>query len=188
MTGNMPLLRPFLCLLFLAASAYAVPVELIPGLLSYDMPDFFHNYAPHGDPGDNPFSGQGRPVELGEIGNNERHLRQLNVSIRAVGFTIGNGKRVTTTPVSFEELKKEMELRLHRGPGASKPEETSFAGHKALHVQSITPHNIGFSFYQDTIWVPLTPNAVLEIIPTGTSPELLQTIVDSFSTMKLTLK
>jgi hypothetical protein len=178
------LLLPFL---LVVTSAFAAPVELIPGLLSYEMPEFFHRLTPAGDPGDNPFSGKSRPIELGEPGNSPERLRQLNISIRAVGFTIGNGKRVTTTPLSFDELKKEMEQRIHYGKSA-KPQETLFAGQKAVHVTSTTQRGGLPAFYKDVIWVPLTPNSVLEIDPTATSPELLQTILETFKTMKLTPK
>jgi hypothetical protein len=171
-------------LLLILTPAFAAPVELIPGLLSYDVPEFFYRLTPPGDPGDDPFSGQSRPIELGELGNSPERLRQLNISIRAVGFAIGNGKRVTRTPLSFDDLKKEMEQRIHYGE-SSKPEETLFAGQKALHVTSTTQRGALPAFYKDVIWVPLTPNSVLEIDPTATSPELLQTIVTSFKTMKL---
>jgi hypothetical protein len=180
-------MKPFLIFVLAAASAVAAPIELIPGLLSYDMPDFFSRFTAPGDPGDNPFAGQSRPVELGERRNSPERLRQLNISIRAVGFTIGNGKRVTTAALSFDDLKKEMEKRIHYGE-SSKPEETLFAGHKALHVTSITRRGALPAFYMDIIWVPLTPNSVLEVHPIATSPELLQTIVDSFKTMKLLTK
>ena len=178
-------MKRFLILLLLALPAFAAPVELIPGLLSYDMPDFFYCLTPPGDPGDNPFSGQSRPIELGEMGNSPERLRQLNISIRAVGFTIGNGKRVSTTPLSFDDLKKEMEQRLPYAHQSSKLEETSFAGHKALQLEATIPRNALPAFYKHTIWVPLTPNQVLEVDPTATSPELLQTILNTFKTMKL---
>ena len=175
-------------LLLVATPSFAAPVELIRGLLSYDMPDFFYRLTPAGDPGDNPLSGQSRSVELGELANGPKRLRQLNVSIRAVGFTIGDGKRVSTTPLSFDDLKKEMEQRLRYGGQTSKPEETLFAGHKALLLTATVPKGEGPPLYKNTIWVPLTPNQVLEIDPTATSPELLQTILESFKTMKLTPK
>lgn len=126
-------------LFLVSTSAFAAPVELFSGLLSYDMPEFFYRLTPPGDPGGNPFSGRSRPIEFGELGNSPERLRQLNVSIRAVGFSIGEGKRVITTPLSFDDLKKEMEQRLHYGAGAAKPEATSFAGHRALHIKATIP-------------------------------------------------
>ena len=178
----------YFILFFLALPAFAAPAELIPGLLSYDMPEFFYRLTPPGDPGDNPFSGQSRSIEFGELANGPKRLRQLNISVRAVGFTIGKGKRVSTTPLSFDELKKEMERTLHYGGESSKPEVTSFAGHKALQLKATVPRPDNPAFYKATIWVPLTPNRVLEIDPTATSPELLQTILDSLKSMKLLSK
>ena len=175
-------MKRFFILLLLALPALAAPVELIPGLLSYDMPDFFYRLTPPGDPGDNPFSGQSRPIELGELANSPKRLRQLNVSIRAVGFTIGEGKRVSTTPLSFDDLKQEMGRRLNYGEQLSKPEETVFASRKALQLRAMIPRKPNPPFHKNTIWVPLTPNQVLEIDPTATSPELLQTILESFKT------
>lgn len=181
-------------LLFLAAGLFAVhssfAVELIPGLVSYDPPDFFNVGKAHLDPGDSPASMQRRPVQLSAKDNGYTHFRELNVSLRGVGMSVGEGKRVTSKPVSFDELKTLMATTVlsKRATKAPKVEEFQFAGRRALRLKQtvLTPQMApGASLIFDFVWVPLDPNHVLEVKPVASNEELLKTIWDSLETFKI---
>jgi hypothetical protein len=181
-----------LIFLFLAASSIvAAPVELIPGLVSYDPPDFFDVGQAHADPGDNSFAMQSRPIQLtSKYGG----IRELNVSVRGVGSTIGEGKHVTMKPVSFDELKTIMAATVisDRATNSPKVEGFQFAGRKALRVKQVVwipqLEPGGASLIFDFVWVPLDSNRVLEIKPVGRTEELLKSVWDSLNTFKILAK
>lgn len=162
---------------------------IIPGVASYEPPAFFAGFRPHHDPGDNPFSGVAQAIEYLGTDNGYTHFRHLNVGTRMVGFTIGEGKRVTYAKVTEGDLKKLMlDTLAKRATNSPKVEEIVFAGSKAFKIHCVVPMpqiHAGITFLFDYIWVPVKPNQVLELKLVGSDEQLLKTVGDSLSTFRL---
>lgn len=162
---------------------------IVPDIASYDPPAFFAGSEPHHDPGDSPFSGQAQAIEYLGTDNRYTHFRQLNVGTRLVGFTIGDGKRVTYTEVTDADLKKLMSDTLTlRATNSPKVEEIALAGRKAFRLHCVVPMpqiRDGIIFLFDYIWVSIKPNLVLELKLVGSDEQLLKTVRDSLSTFKI---
>ena len=168
--------------------------EFIPDLLIYEPPEFFQSFKPSsGGPGANPFSMHSQVRELLAKGNSPKSFRQLNVSVRSVGVTIGEGKRVSKKPVSFVDLHQLMKTTVvsDRAQNDPKIEEVKFGGRKALNLRQVVsmPQIApGASLIFDYFWIQITPNQVLEVKAVASNEKLLKTISDSFNTLKVIAK
>ena len=176
----------------------AFSADLIPGICTFDPPANLQRGEENHDPGDSPFRMQSyairyTPKDDSFIGNNGTGTyRELNVSVRAVGMTIGEGKRVTTSPVSDDTLKQIMaeQVIAKNATNAPKVEETTFAGHKALKVRNVVPmpqvtpdHKTVFIF--ENIWVRVKPNQVLSVQKVALNDKMLETISEWLKTFKV---
>ena len=186
--------RPIFCFVTYALLQIAtLAEEFIPDLLIYDPPEFFQSFKPSSGPGANPFPTKFHQRELLAHGNNSKSFRQLNVSLRSVGVTIGEGKRVSKKPVSFVDLHELMKTTVvsDRAKNDPKVEEVKFGGRKALHLKQVVsmPQKApGASLIFDYFWVQISPNRVLEVQAVASNNELLKTITDSFKTLKVIAK
>jgi hypothetical protein len=151
------IIRTFVLALTITCLVHAE--EIIPGVLTFTPPAGFDAFKPGGDPGDNPFSGVGQLREyLSHDG------KQIDINMRLVGFSIGQGKRVTYRQLGDAGVKQEMVTlakSLQNVTNMSAIAETKLGGQKAL---SFTFHAInGIHFYCDLYWVRVDTNRVLEV-------------------------
>lgn len=150
--------------------------ELIPDICWFDAPPGMERYAENNDPGDNPFSMESKAVDF-QSGNQPANFSYIAFSIRFVGVTIGQGKTMTISPVSDEQLKLLMASEGNRGnTNAIKVEDTTLAGQKAL---------IARSPLSDFYWVRVRPNRVLVIRLHGGNEALLNSVRGKLSSLKL---
>jgi hypothetical protein len=112
------------------------------------------------------------------------------VETRAVGFTIGEGKRVTYATVADDDLKRAMvDTLTKRATNSPKVEEIKLADLKAFRVHCVVPMpqiHEGIIFLFDYIWVPVKPNQVIELKLVGSDDSLLKTVRESLSSFKIT--
>jgi len=162
---------------------------VIPGVASYEPPAFLSAYNPGSASGD-PFSGARMAINYHANDNagGSPH-RQLNIGMQAVGFTIGEGYRVTWNPVTEDEIKKLMVDRASkRATNFPKVETIQIAGRKAYKTHSVVPmpqiHD-GIVFQFETIWIPVNPNHLVTLSMSASDEKLLKTLQDSLTSFKI---
>ena len=179
------IIRTFIFALVISCWAHAE--EVIPGILTFTPPAIFGAFQPGGDPGDNPFSGVGQAREyLAPDG------KQININMRVVGFSIGEGKRVTYRQLDDAGVKQEMldfAKSLPNSPGVTNLSQivvTNFGGQKAL---SFTFHvlvrDYGIHIYGDFYWVRVDTNRVVEVELSTHSDAALVELRQSMSSLKI---
>ena len=154
------IIRTFIFVLVVSCWAHAE--EVIPGILTFTPPASFGAFKSGGDPGDNPFSGVGQAREyLSPDG------KQININVRLVGFSIGEGKRVTYQQLDDNGVKQEMlnfSKSLPNITNMTAIVETNLGGQKAF---SFTFHafvrDYGIHLYGDIYWVRIDTNRVVEV-------------------------
>jgi hypothetical protein len=131
--------RILLSLFALLFSGIARGEEVIPKTCWIDPPPELERLGGRNDPGDNPFSMQSKEIVFRPANVNPSNYRALNISVRTVGASIGDGKVVTINPVSDAQLKEAMAeatIDTHDTRVTNTPvvKETTLAGQKSLKV------------------------------------------------------
>ena len=181
-------------LAFLFAS-YLHAEVLIPGVLEFEPPPFLESFKPSADNGSNPFAGNWA-VPLREYlarGNSIPQMRQINVNLRTIGFTIGEGKRITYRSLTDKDVCDEMRLLMRSGRTTNISEivETKLGGQPALLLKS-TPaaaddqKNAATHF--ELFWVRYQTNQVIEVMLVAHSRTNLQSLDECLSRFKITKK
>jgi|ERR1017187_3003360 hypothetical protein len=168
----------------LLVSCWARAEEVIPGILTFTPPASFGAFQLGGDPGDNPFSGVGQAREyLAPDG------KQININMRLVGFSIGEGKRVTYRQLDDNGVKQEMvdfAKSLPNITNITAVAATQLGGQKAF---SFTFHAIvrdyGIHLYGDIYWVRIDTNRVVEVELSTHSDAALVELRQSISSLKI---
>jgi len=162
---------------------FAQGEEVIPRICWFDPPPELERLGERNDPGDNPFSMQSKAIVFSPNNVNPSNYQALNISLRTVGASIGNGKVVTLNPVSDAQLKEAIITATTdtRATNSPKVEETSLAGQKALKVHNI----ISIHEIDDIFWVRVRPNKVLEIRLIGATEPLLASVYQWLSSLKI---
>ena len=166
--------------------------EIIPGVCWFDPPAELERSGENHDPGDSPFRMQSYSIRFAPRDNSPLGYRELLISTRLIGATIGEGKRVTIKPVSDAELKTTMtsEVIFDRANNSPKVEEATLAGQKALKVHNVlsmpqvTPDGKTV-FYHDIYWVRVRPNYVLDVHLIGTSEAALAKVHEWLASLKI---
>jgi hypothetical protein len=178
-----------LMLLLLASMVqFAHPDNIIPDMVTYDPPPFLRGFQPQH--GDDPLSTRAEWIEYLANDNREDHFRQFRVAVSRPGMKFGQGKRVTFDPVTDQDLMKIMlEKCSGRATNSPKVEATTIAGRKAFRMKCVVPMpqiHEGIIFTFEHFWVPVGPNEVIELTLVGSDEDLLKSVKDSLSTLKIT--
>ena len=146
----------------LVFSFWAHAEDVIPGVVTFIPPTGFDAFRPGGDPGDNPFDGVGQLREyLSHDG------KQIDINARLIGFSTGEGKRLTYRQLDDAGVKQEMldfAKSLPNITNMTAVAEAKLGGQKAF---SFTFHAIvrdyGIHLYGDIYWVRVDTNRVVEV-------------------------
>ena len=170
----------------LLVSCWAHAEEVIPGVLTFTPPAGFAASRSGGDPGDNPFSG------VGQLRTYASHDGQIDINVRFVGFSIGEGKLVTYRQLDENGIKQEMSdfsksLSNSTNVTMTAVAVTNLGGQKAF---SFTFHSIvreyGRHIYGDIYWVRIDTNRVVEVELSTNSDKSLSKLRLSLSGFKIT--
>jgi hypothetical protein len=178
------IIRTFIFALIISSWAHAE--EVIPGILTFTPPASFGAFQPSSDSGDgdNPFSGVGQVREyLAPDGS------QIDINVRLVGFSIGEGKGVAYRQLDDAEVKQEM-LRFAKSHSNITNTvtilETKLDDKKAF---SFTFHVIVGDYAThidaDFYWVRIDTNRVVEVELSAHSDTALVELRKSLSGFKI---
>jgi hypothetical protein len=177
-----------LCLL----SALGYSEVIVPDLISYTKPDFLSVAKKGSSSIDDPYSGLAPIIEY--LGKDNRYtpFRQLNIGIRSVGFSRKEGNIIEYSKITQKEIKTLM-MKTVTGRATNKPkiEEIQVSGHTAYRLYSVVPMpqiHKGIIFHFEYIWIPIEPNKLIELKLVGSDKDLLKSIRDSLSTLKIKKK
>src|SRR3954467_2667679 len=148
--------RTFIKVLFLTALLPFVvrAEELIPGLLSFEPPAFLARFGPTSDAYDNMFSGV-QPVAQYLANDSYQTLRNLTINERMVGFTLGEGKKITYRKLDEKALRDEFVACFRSLPNTtniSSAIDTKLGGQKAISLSFQTPRGNGKGYYE-VYWI-----------------------------------
>jgi hypothetical protein len=168
--------------------------ELIPGVATFDPPEFLYD-AGAGHASDDMFSGVGELRRYEGKDNDIRTgQREIAINVREVGFTIGPGKVVTYQKLDDKALRDSMQSTVvgHRHvTNLTAAADAKVGNQPALYVsyqiaQPYWPKKPGALFPFEVYWVRFQTNRVLEIELTADTREHLDTLRPCLTRFKIT--
>ncbi|HTH49763.1 MAG TPA: hypothetical protein VMB21_19775 [Candidatus Limnocylindria bacterium] len=170
--------------------------DLIPGHLSFDLPPYMNGGPPgRSDPGDDPFS----PVrEIRRYAvtrtNWDAGFNNMFVSLRDVGYSIGNGKVITYRKLDDKALRtcmQETTTKQGHGTNFTQVANAKVGGLAALVVAYDVPQPPYGSRPAtvariESYWVKVQANRVLEIKLWAQDPKTLAALRSSLDRFKIT--
>jgi hypothetical protein len=157
---------------------YAQAVEIIPGELSYEPPEFFNGYGPSS-------ANPGVIREYLAKGNTYDNHRQLNFVMVP---SDGEGGEAEMPDVAMLKKRLKAKLTSPRLRNLSEVGETVIGGKKALKVSYevlIEDHPAKAVFAYELYWIPTTQNRVIQLTLSATPASQLESIRDSLKTVVL---
>ena len=158
--------------------------DLIPGIVTFDPPPFL-NGGTSGRGSDDLFSGTGEVRQYSAADNDIRtSQRRLHVNVRAVGFSIGDGKVVTYHQLDDKALRGWMQAVMDSNRNATniaRVADAKVGGQPALVAsyqvaQWAWPKEPGALFPIEVYWVRIQTNRVVEIELIADTPKHLETL------------
>ena len=122
-----------------------------------------------------------------------QQIRQINVNLRTIGFTIDEGKRITYRSLTDEDVRNEMRLLMKSGRATNVSEivETKLGGQPALLLNSIpvaADDQKNAATHFELFWVRYQTNQVIEVMLIAHSRTNLQSLNECLSKFKITKK
>ena len=183
-------------LLALALPRPSHGADLIPSVATFDPPEFLYD-AGAGHASDDIFSGVGELRRYEGKDNDIRTgQREITISVREVGCTIGPGKVVTYQKLDDKALRDSMKATVvgHRYvTNLTAAADAKVGNQPALYVsyqiaQPYWPKKPGALFLFEVYWVRFQTNRVLEIELTADIPEHLDTLRPCLTKFSITRK
>lgn len=137
--------------------------EIVPGIVSFEEPTGFHAFGPHHDPGDSPFNLSRTIVRYQPSDNSRAAFRQFDIGIGVVGYSFGNGKRVTYKKLSTAELKQALMDQFAQRESTALPtiREERVSGRPAYVISQQQPApslRKDAVFWREYYYIPFEPN------------------------------
>jgi hypothetical protein len=164
--------------------AHSYAGEFVNGALSYVPPAVLYAVELNLDPGDNPFSGDGPGIEFLSQTDADRDFGSVRFQFGLIGFAVGNGKRVTYSTVTTNEMRRIFEKLWTKSDGATGTVRmTSIDG-----LPAVTARSTGKAQQtrlHETTWVQVKTNAVLKINVVAQNQPMFDALVASLKTVKV---
>jgi len=175
-------------------SLVAYAEDLVPGVLSFEPPAFLKALPPpdseHGEFSPDAMMGAAQIKQYQATNSSNPSSQRIDMRIRLVGATLGNGKRWTYRPLDDKALRAELQHMFQSNGVTNAPIVDEKLGGQPAFGVSFTgrPRPDEPLVYSEFFWIRYESNRVIEIHLRADSPANLRSLKDSLSKLKVRRK